>query len=1369
MLIAEDNDINRQLLREILIDEYEVLEAADGREALELMKQDSERISAVLLDIVMPVLDGYGVLKEMRSDETLSRIPVIVTTASTDVGAEVKALSLGAKDFVIKPYNPQIIKHRLRNTIKLRETAAIINATKHNALTGLYSRSTFFEKATAMLREQEAGYYVMVGFDIDNFKVINDQYGNHKGDEVLKFIADTIHDGVELLGGICCRITADNFALIYPACHIDTEPIKKMWNAVIALDGSIMPITFSTGRYIAEDLSLSANAMYDRALIAKASIKGRYDVHVAYFDESMRERILHDQEITSEMNIALTAGQFETWLQPQYNHATGALIGAEALVRWRHPKKGIISPGEFIPVFEKNGFIYEMDKYIWEQVCILLRSWIDEGLEPLPVSVNISRYDVFRDDLYDKLTGLIEKYHIPVDLLRLEMTESAFAQSTGQIIDVVKALVDFGFTVEIDDFGSGYSSLNTLKDVPAQVVKLDMKFLEDENNSDRGGNIIESVIRMIRWLGMSVIAEGVETMEQADYLCTIGCCYVQGYLYAKPMNVQEYVQLSASCVKEERKLALETVETLDQNTFWNPKSLDTIIFNSYVGGACIFEYFHGKLEILRVNKRYATEISGVESAIEEALKIDIAQFMDAQNLEKLHQNIRNAIEGWNESSCEVKLSDLPNRQGETYLYVTVRAIAKAGEHLLLYGTINDVTSQRVAEKREYETKEMLQTIMDHINSGVTAVTIDEDGEVRFVFANDQFYHILGYTREQYEEELDNVFDAVYMEDLDRIKVAIREAMQTQGSTVYEYRCIRRDGEIISIRCNSTVTSMGGFGNHILLSVMYDITEQKAEYNKTKSRYAHELKLRQGLLRDSIIYYEINLSNRLITEYSSIVNDVSGLEAGSVVNDDIENRILENIVEEDRKVAKNTIFTDALYEAYQHGETNVSLEYRRIMSKSGTRWVRAYATMMKSPDTEDAIAFLYIKNIDMPKKNQIALGTIVDEEFESVVIVNVKSGLAHFAKTRKDFSNLEEGQIFHYDKYIVEYNLPRILPEEQDDYLKFIMLDGLVQALKTDVAAVYAYQVKNQSNQIVRKRTHAFYLDNRKEDIVLLRRDITDIIKDEEQRKQVLQDAVDTANKANQAKSDFLSRMSHDMRTPMNAIIGMVRLAKDEQDIEQLKEYLDNIDSSSHFLLGLINDILDISRIESGKIDLFEEPYTLEEFTRNVKTVIQPLMDAKDLDFVFKMDAGIGSILVDKLRFSQVFFNLLSNAVKYTDSGGRVEFLEQKISDENDKNGVRFIVRDNGRGMSEEFLKEIFEPFSQERMKNDTNEQSSGLGLAIAKRLVEAMGGTIRVSSKIGEGTEFVVELYACINVKSEERSSRIVKEYPCLQGFIFCW
>ena len=233
-----------------------------------------------------------------------------------------------------------------------------------------------------------------------------------------------------------------------------------------------------------------------------------------------------------------------------------------------------------------------------------------------------------------------------------------------------------------------------------------------------------------------------------------------------------------------------------------------------------------------------------------------------------------------------------------------------------------------------------------------------------------------------------------------------------------------------------------------------------------------------------------------------------------------------------------------------------------------------------------------------------------------------------------------------------------------------------------------------------------------------------------------------AESAAHAKSEFLSRMSHDIRTPMNAIIGLTHLAEDENDITVIKKYINKIDTSSGFLLGLINDILDMSKIENGDLTLKEDIFTKDDFVSSINTVISPLTEAKHINFIFDMNAKPLCILTDKLRFNQIFFNLLSNAVKFTPEGGTVEFVSEDLPPKDGKVGMRFYIRDNGIGMSPEFLPHIYDPFSQERLKTGDNEKGTGLGLPIVKSLVDAMGGTISVKSELGKGTEFIVELYA---------------------------
>lgn len=280
-------------------------------------------------------------------------------------------------------------------------------------------------------------------------------------------------------------------------------------------------------------------------------------------------------------------------------------MGAEVLVRWLKNGEYVL-PGKFISVFEENDFIYKLDKYVWERACILLRKWMNEGKNPVPMSVNVSRRDILHDDFIDVITAITSKYDIPVDMLRLEITESAFSESTKEIISKANELAKLGYVVEIDDFGSGYSSLNSLKDVDASVLKLDMKFFEGGGNAQRAGNIVESIVRMARWLGMTVIAEGVEDVKDADYLKSVGCYYIQGYLYSKPLPVDEYEKLFCNENKEYVMSRLQTLKNLNNNEFWDPKSMETLIFNSYVGGACIFEYCNGVTEVLRTSDEYVS-------------------------------------------------------------------------------------------------------------------------------------------------------------------------------------------------------------------------------------------------------------------------------------------------------------------------------------------------------------------------------------------------------------------------------------------------------------------------------------------------------------------------------------------------------------------------------------------------------------------------------------------------------------------------------------------------------------------------------------------------------------------------------------------
>lgn len=282
--------------------------------------------------------------------------------------------------------------------------------------------------------------------------------------------------------------------------------------------------------------------MCDRAMLAVQSIKGKYGCYYAFYNNSLRDRLLRQQAIIDSMEFALGDGQFQVYFQPKYRIRDDHLAGAEALVRWMHPQWGMLSPAEFIPLFEKNGFITKLDQFVWEEVCRKLKAWEKRGYSGFHVSVNVSRADIYSVDITDLLISIVQKYELAPERLHLEITESAYTENSIQLIEVVSRLRELGFVLEMDDFGSGYSSLNMLNQMPIDVLKLDMKFIQSETAKPLEHGILQFVTDLARRMHLSVVAEGVETREQLDRLLEVDCDYVQGYYFARPMPAEEFEQ-----------------------------------------------------------------------------------------------------------------------------------------------------------------------------------------------------------------------------------------------------------------------------------------------------------------------------------------------------------------------------------------------------------------------------------------------------------------------------------------------------------------------------------------------------------------------------------------------------------------------------------------------------------------------------------------------------------------------------------------------------------------------------------------------------------------------------------------------------------
>ena len=412
----------------------------------------------------------------------------------------------------------------------------------HDPLTGLYNKEFFYEKVRQRLDEQPEEQFILICSDIGNFKMVNDVFGMECGDRVLIRIARALHKMCKP-DQIYGRIGNDGFALLMKKSDYGEEYFQNVPQSKVYVEKDIeYPIRLYLGVYEIVQKDLPVSGMCDRAKMAIATIKGNYQKRLAYYDEKLRQSVLNEQEIMGELDDAIASGQFHIYLQAQVN-GQGESHGAEALVRWIHPKKGYLPPSAFIDILEKNGAIVRLDRYIWELACQKLREWTDEGREDMYLSVNISPKDFYFIDIYETFTSLVEQYGINPGRLHLEITETSVMTDVQQRIKIIERLQAYGFIVEMDDFGSGYSSLNMLKEIHVNVLKVDMVFLRKTTEMERSRKILRTIIALAQELGMETIVEGVETSEQLEFLKSISCDIFQGYYFAKPMEVSQFEEI----------------------------------------------------------------------------------------------------------------------------------------------------------------------------------------------------------------------------------------------------------------------------------------------------------------------------------------------------------------------------------------------------------------------------------------------------------------------------------------------------------------------------------------------------------------------------------------------------------------------------------------------------------------------------------------------------------------------------------------------------------------------------------------------------------------------------------------------------------
>ncbi len=694
------------------------------------------------------------------------------------------------------------------------------------------------------------------------------------------------------------------------------------------------------------------------------------------------------------------------------------------------------------------------------------------------------------------------------------------------------------------------------------------------------------------------------------------------------------------------------------------------------------------------------------------------------------------------------------------LDVTLHEVRPDGR--VYYGCYRDMTEE-VELKEELEErrrKDMQRTLLNTIGSLPACFAMfreNADGSISVERYSDEYCKLRGCSRENIAEfAKGGIFGAVHPDDRKLLQEAMAESRHDHQLHNLVCRISVKDAGYIWVSINYTHFSLDD--SDYLYAVYTDIDQLKRQEQQYEEQYQAAEAFLDSVAAGYLSASRINLSQNTV----ETIKGTQQVPAAGVLNSYEKSfaLFLNSICKDDERRHCALLFSrDALMSDFEQGNTSLSREVQIMISDKGVLWVRIQTTLAKRPASGDIIAFFSVANINDEKLTDAIMRHAVAKQFDFLCCISAVSG-----NILLFLSNHPHGQMavmpgMNYNELIKENNTRYVIPGQRSESIEFMSLENVLKALEHSdhVAASF---VGEEGHGVRVKQVEFSYLDRENGLIALIRTDITEAQRQQLDQEEKLRSALDAAEKANASKSDFLSRMSHDMRTPLNGIIGMAYLTNEMELPEAARQNIKNIDTSSKFLLSLINDVLDMAKAESGKIELHPEPYDPQAFAQYIESVILPLCKEKNIFLVIdSQPLDNMRIVIDPLRNNQIFFNLLSNAVKFTPEGGTITYrLRQKLLP-NQKIALHAEVSDTGIGMSEEFQQHLFEPFVQENRREAARTIGTGLGLSIVKKLVELMGGTISAKSKIGEGTTFYLDAVVDC-VAGEQAESQSPKNQP---------